>query len=171
MQKNYILSNDTIIRKTTIADIPQLREIFVIARQFMANTGNPSQWVDGFPSDEQLTQDIENGDSYVVEKDEKVVATFVLRGGIDPTYNIIYEGKWLNDKPYGVIHRIAAVERGKGVASFCIKWCLERMPNIRIDTHKDNIPMQKTILKNGFQYCGIIFTNNGTERLAYQSIV
>ena len=47
MQKYFILSNDAIIRQTTIADIPQLRKIFAIARQYMANTGNPSQWVDG----------------------------------------------------------------------------------------------------------------------------
>lgn len=79
MQKEYILSNDAIIRKTTIDDIPKLREIFAIARQFMANTGNPSQWVDGYPSDEQLTQDIESGDSYVVEKNERgIIACFML---------------------------------------------------------------------------------------------
>ena len=47
-QKDFILSNDTIIRKTTFADISQLREIFAIARQFMIETGNPNQWVDGY---------------------------------------------------------------------------------------------------------------------------
>lgn len=168
MQKNYILSNDTIIRKTTIADIPQLREIFDIARQFMANTGNPSQWVDGYPSDEQLTQDIENGDSYVVEKDEKVVATFVLRGGIDPTYNIIYEGKWLNDKPYATIHRIASTGEIKGIMHIAMQFTLQQYDNIRIDTHHDNMVMQHLIEKEGFKYCGIIHCWSGDERVAFQ---
>lgn len=168
MQKNYILSNDTIIRKTTIADIPQLREIFAIARQFMANTGNPSQWVDGYPSDEQLTQDIENGDSYVVEKDEKVVATFVLRGGIDPTYNIIYEGKWLNDKPYATIHRIASTGEIKGFMHIAMQFALQQYDNIRIDTHHDNMVMQHLIEKEGFKYCGIIHCWSGDERVAFQ---
>lgn len=168
MQKNYILSNDTIIRKTTIADIPQLREIFDIARQFMANTGNPSQWVDGYPSDEQLTQDIENGDSYVVEKDEKVVATFVLRGGIDPTYNIIYEGKWLNDKPYATIHRIASTGEIKGIMHIAMQFALQQYDNIRIDTHHDNMVMQHLIEKEGFKYCGIIHCWSGDERVAFQ---
>lgn len=168
MQKNYILSNDTIIRKTTIADIPQLREIFDIARQFMANTGNPSQWVDGYPSDEQLTQDIENGDSYVVEKDEKVVATFVLRGGIDPTYNIIYEGKWLNDKPYATIHRIASTGEIKGIMYIAMQFALQQYDNIRIDTHHDNMVMQHLIEKEGFKYCGIIHCWSGDERVAFQ---
>lgn len=168
MQKNYILSNDTIIRKTTVADIPQLREIFAIARQFMANTGNPSQWVDGYPSDEQLTQDIENGDSYVVEKDEKVVATFVLRGGIDPTYNIIYEGKWLNDKPYATIHRIASTGEIKGIMHIAMQFALQQYDNIRIDTHHDNMVMQHLIEKEGFKYCGIIHCWSGDERVAFQ---
>lgn len=69
---------------------------------------------------------------------------------------------------YGVIHRIAVAEHNKGVATYCIQWCLNKFPNIKIDTHKDNIPMQKTILKNGFTYCGIIKKEDGTERLAYQ---
>lgn len=168
MQKNYILSNDTIIRKTTIADIPKLREIFAIARQFMANTGNPSQWVDGYPSDEQLTQDIESGDSYVVEKNEKVVATFVLRGGIDPTYNIIYEGKWLNDKPYATIHRIASTGEIKGIMHKAMLFALQQYDNIRIDTHRDNMVMQHLIEKEGFKYCGIIHCWSGDERVAFQ---
>ena len=168
MQKNYILSNDTIIRKTTIADIPQLREIFDIARQFMANTGNPSQWVDGYPSDEQLTQDIENGDSYVVEKDEKVVATFVLRGGIDPTYNIIYEGKWLNDKPYGTIHRMASDGAISGLLEKTMPFCLSLTDNVRIDTHADNEPMQRAVTRYGFRHCGVIYVADGSPREAFQ---
>ena len=168
MLKEYILSNDTIIRKTTIADIPKLREIFAIARQFMANTGNPNQWVDGYPSDEQLTQDIESGDSYVVEKNEKVVATFVLRGGIDPTYNIIYEGKWLNDKPYATIHRIASTGERKGIMHKAVQFAQQQSDNIRIDTHRDNMVMQHLIEKEGFKYCGIIHCWSGDERVAFQ---
>ncbi len=56
----------------------------------------------------------------------------------------------------------------KGVASFCIQWCKNQWHNIKIDTHKDNLPMQHTILKNGFTYCGIIKKDDGTTRLAYQ---
>ena len=38
----------------------------------------------------------------------------------------------------------------------------------QIDTHKDNIPMQRVLLRNGFVYCGIIHLENGDERIAYQ---
>ena len=93
------------IRKSRISDIPRLHEIFAIARNFMVATGNPHQWVEGYPSEELLKKDIESGDSYVCISDDRIVATFVLRGGIDPTYNEIYDGAWLNDKPYATIHR------------------------------------------------------------------
>ena len=95
---------------------------------------------------------------------------FVFFIGEEPTYNKIYNGKWLNTAAYGVIHRIAVTEHNKGLATFCIKWCLNNFHNIKIDTHDNNIPMQKTILKNGFKYCGIIRKTDGTRRLAYQSL-
>lgn len=73
------------IRPTTPADLPRLHDIFAIARRFMAATGNPHQWVEGYPREEFLLDDIQRGDSFVCCEDEKVVGTFVLRGGEDPT--------------------------------------------------------------------------------------
>mgnify|MGYP003296922186 CR=1 FL=1 len=40
--------------------------------------------------------------------------------------------------------------------------------NIRIDTHHDNVVMQRLLKKLGFQYCGIIHLENGDPRLAFQ---
>ncbi len=93
---------------------------------------------------------------------------FFYKFGDDPTYKTVYEGKWLNAEPYGVIHRIAVKSHRRGVASFCFSWCVSKGKNIKIDTHRDNIPMQKSLAKNGFSYCGIIHLENGDERLAYQ---
>ena len=156
------------IRKSTSIDIPRLQEIFAYARRFMAETGNPHQWAPDYPSDEQLTRDIESGDSYVMIHEDKIVATFVLKGGIDPTYNVIREGKWLNDDPYATIHRIASCGRVKGVLHEALKFALINYNTIRIDTHRDNEVMRNAILKEGFKYCGIIHCWNGSERLAYQ---
>lgn len=77
------------------------------------------------------------------------MATFVLRGGIDPTYNIIYEGKWLNDKPYATIHRIASTGEIKGIMHIAMQFALQQYDNIRIDTHHDNMVMQHLIEKKG----------------------
>ena len=40
--------------------------------------------------------------------------------------------------------------------------------NLKIDTHRDNVVMQNMLKKNGFQSCGIIHVQDGSERLAYQ---
>ena len=68
------------IRKAVKADTPRLKEVFAAARQFMVETGNPTQWTDGYPSDELLQADIDSGDCYTIANDgEHIVATFVLR--------------------------------------------------------------------------------------------
>ena len=156
------------IRKATLEDIPRMQEIFAISRKFMAETGNPSQWADTYPSVELLKDDIDSGDSYLCLKEGKMVATFVLRGGNDPTYDKIYEGAWKNENPYATIHRIASSGEVKGIFKTVIEYALQYYNTIRIDTHRDNKVMQNAIAKAGFEYCGIIHCWNGDERLAYQ---
>lgn len=156
------------IRQSTLADIPHLLDIFAIARKFMVETGNPNQWADNYPSVEQLTDDINSGDSFVCIEGDCIVATFLLRGGDDPTYDTIYDGEWLNNKPYATIHRIASNGEVRGIFGKAIEFALQHYDTIRIDTHRDNQVMQKAILRAGFKYCGIIHCWNGDERLAYQ---
>lgn len=156
------------IRVSTEQDIPRMMEIFAIARRFMAETGNPNQWADKYPSKEKLIDDINNGDSFVCIEDERIVATFLLRGGKDPTYDTIYNGQWKNDNPYATIHRIASSGEVKGIFNVVMKYALQLYDTIRIDTHRDNKVMQHTIQKADFKYCGIIHCWNGDERLAYQ---
>ena len=156
------------IRKAVVADLTRMQEIFAIARTFMAETGNPHQWAADYPSLALLQKDMQSADSYVCECEGKIVGTFVLRGGEDPTYAKIYGGQWLSDQPYATIHRIASSREVKGIFCAALRFALQRFSSIRIDTHADNQVMQQAILKAGFRYCGIIHCWNGTERLAYQ---
>ena len=156
------------IRKSKPEDLPRLMEIFAHARSFMVSTGNPDQWAEDYPGRELLLKDIGSSDSYVVMVGSAVVATFVLRAGDDPTYRVIYDGEWPDDGPYATIHRIASDGSRKGILHLVMKFALERFPSIRIDTHRDNLPMQKVITGSGFRYCGVITVEDGTERLAYQ---
>lgn len=156
------------IRLSTIADIPRLQEVFAAARDFMQRTGNPHQWAPTYPSNEQLTTDIEHHESYVCIHNGSIVATFVLRGGNDPTYDVIYEGEWPHNRPYATIHRIASTGEAHGIFGLAMRFALDRHDSIRIDTHRDNVVMQHIILRAGFRYCGIIHCWNGDERLAYQ---
>lgn len=49
----------------------------------------------------------------------KIAAVFFFNIGNDPAYDVIYDGEWLNDKGYGVVHRIAAAGIVKGAGSYC----------------------------------------------------
>lgn len=145
--------------------------IFEQAKQFMRLNGNLHQWTGGYPSEEVLEADISSNSSFVCVDDQKeVVGTFCFRYGFspEPTYNVIYDGGWLNEKPYGVIHRIASSGKVGGVFSACLEWCSRYVDNIRIDTHRDNRVMQELLLRHGFRRCGIIYLANGDERIAFQ---
>jgi len=156
------------IRKAVTDDIPRMLEIFSTARKFMAAMGNPNQWAENYPGEKRLLDDIESGDSHVCLTGDRMVATFLLRGGKDPTYNTIYEGQWPDDAPYATIHRIASNGEVKGVFHRVIEFALKHYDTLRIDTHRDNKVMQNAVLKESFRYCGVIHCWNGEERLAYQ---
>lgn len=49
------------IRKSTTEDLQEIMEIYGIARTFMKNTGNPTQWRNGYPSESLVRSDIESG--------------------------------------------------------------------------------------------------------------
>ncbi|MFA6661662.1 MAG: GNAT family N-acetyltransferase [Bacilli bacterium] len=158
------------IRKATTEDLPIIMEIFKNAKLFMKKNGNSFQWDRGYPSIDIIKKDINESNSYVCLDNKTIVATFCYKFGDDTTYHIIEEGKWLNDEPYGVIHRIASKDTAKGVGTYCISYCLARCNNIRIDTHTDNIPMRNLLLKLKFFQCGIIYTLKGDKRIAYQRV-
>ena len=106
---------------------------------------------------------------YVVENDGRIDGVFALIFGEDPTYRMI-EGNWLDDSPYGTIHRVASAEGAHGIFAAALAFALEKSKHLRIDTHRDNLPMQHLILKHGFQYCGVIYVADGSPRFAYERV-
>ena len=158
-----------IIRKATEADVLAAAEIYEDARRFMRESGNPDQWSGEYPNEIDVREGIAKGTSYVCEDEDEVVATFHYESEADdPTYHSIYEGQWLSDLPYSVIHRIAVKHHGRGIIDFCFSECFKLFPNIRIDTHEANIPMQRALIRNGFRRCGIICLESGDKRIAFQ---
>ena len=157
------------IRQALPEELPKILELYRDARAYMAAQGNPTQWKDGYPSSALVERDIGAGCCMVCEADGALAGVFSCLPGPDPTYAVIEDGAWPNDRPYGVIHRICVRIHQKGVASFCFSYALEKYKNLRIDTHRDNIPMQKALRKNGFTRCGIIHLENGEERIAFSS--
>lgn len=161
----------THIRSTTSEDLPAVMNVYDAARKFMQANGNETQWMDGYPSEALIAEEIQAGHSFVCENEEgDIVGTFCFIIGEDATYKNIYEGNWLNSKPYATLHRIASSGTEKRISQAVLDWCFLQYPNIRVDTHRDNTIMQRILKDYGFEYCGIIYVSNGSERLAYQKI-
>ncbi len=161
------------IRKACKNDIPKIMEIYEIAKQYMRKNGNMNQWINGYPQKEAIESDIEKGSCFICyekekeKNEEELLAVFYFAIEEEATYNKIYEGEWLHDTEYGVIHRLGVAKQKRGIASFCMDWCKTKIKHIRVDTHRENIPMQKLLKKLGYKYCGIIYIADGSERLAY----
>ena len=160
-----------IIKPCTVDQIDDAMRIFDDARAYMRANGNQNQWNNGYPSREVILQDINANRFFGVYDENKLVCVFMMMVGIDPNYNVIYDGSWLNDEPYAVIHRIATTVHGKGLAEMCYDFALAHCNNLRIDTSSENYPMQKSLLKNGFKLCGVIHLANGDPRLAYHKTI
>ena len=161
------------IRKSTPDDLDRMQEIYVHARSFMKEHGNPNQWgPNSWPPEALLRQDIRDGHSYVcVDDGGRVIGTFAFFYGkdIEPTFLRISDGAWLDDSPYGVVHRIASDGSQKGIGAFCLNWAYEQCGHIRIDTHGDNIVMQNLVRKLGYTHCGTIYVKQDPyPRLAYE---
>ena len=156
------------IRRATEADLPRLAEIYDIARAFMRAQGNDQQWVNGYPGEEQLRADIAGGWLYAMQADDgaRVYGVFALVDGDDPTYAFI-EGSWRSDAPYAAIHRVASDGSERGVLRRAVAFAREQHDHLRVDTHALNRSMQRAILREGFEYRGVIYLENGDPRLAY----
>lgn len=158
-----------LIRAAHKEDLSAIMAVLAAAKEIMRSSGNAGQWVNGYPSEDVILNDIEKGYGFVVE-DTRIVGYFAFISSPEPTYSYIEGGSWLDDRPYHVVHRIGSYPEVHGVFKAIMDWCFEKDPVIRIDTHKDNRIMQHCILQYGFTYCGIIYLQSGDQRLAYQKI-
>lgn len=169
------------IRKTTPRDLDAVMGIIAEAVESLRSRG-VDQWQDGYPNAAAIQADMEAGISYVAcldsEGKEQILGTAAISFAPEPTYREIYDGAWRAEKPYAVIHRIATAEahKGCGVATalleFARKSCRERGVSwIRIDTHRDNLVMQKFLEKEGFRRCGSITLDSGAHRFGFDAEV
>lgn len=157
-------------------DLPNIMSIIGDAQEYLGSLGI-DQWQDGYPTEARILEDISHKESYLVIEDDEVIGTSVLTFRPEVTYAQI-EGEWRTGAvKYGVIHRLAlrATQRGKGRASAIMQHFhnlakLNDCVSMRIDTHRDNLGMQKLIESLGYVYCGVIILESGAERLAYELV-
>ena len=167
-RNSAILSYGRTIRKATANDVSLIMDFIRQGRAKMIAAGNVNQWSDKHPSRQTIEKDIAQGASYLLCENDTPIATFALLAGPEPTYSYIEGGHWLDDSPYYVIHRVASMDGVHGIMADIIAYCSSVAHALRIDTHADNYPMQAVLKRLGFNYCGIIYLEDGSQRQAYQ---
>ncbi len=164
-------------RKSVETDINDIMNIIKQAQAYFKEQGI-NQWQDNYPNVETIRNDIISKNSYVLIKDNNIVATVAVSFDKEKTYDSIYDGEWISNNEYAVIHRMAVDNnyKGLGLSSQIIKnieqLCLNKGINsIKVDTHEENLSMQKLLIKNKFQYCGIIYLEDKSKRIAFEKIL
>ncbi len=160
---------DIIIRKAQVDDVDVILGIYEAARIYMRSEGNMTQWVNGYPSRDHILADIGRGVCYIaIDADGEAVMAFAFIIGDDPTYDIIENGRWLDDSAYGTIHRLGSTGKYRGMLARCVDFCSRQISNLRLDTHADNTTMLNAVKLLGFKRCGVIYCQDGTPRIAFQ---
>jgi len=165
------------IKKATPEDFPICCEILEAARKNIKELGI-DQWQKGSPSSLDLKRDIEEGTLFTVQNEGEISGFCYLSFDGEPLYEKIYDGSWLSEGDFCVIHRVAvrSDKRGSGVfkslVEFAEKTAKARgVHSLKIDTHRGNIRMRNALKKNGFLECGVIFLETGEERIGLEKVL
>jgi hypothetical protein len=62
------------------------------------------------------------------------------------------------------------VADGTKLLAEAVRYAEARYNHLRVDTHADNLPMQRAIAGCGFSYAGVIYLANGDPRRAFDRI-
>lgn len=170
-------NSDLLFRKAEESDIARIWEIIGQAKAQM-NRLNSRQWDENYPALENIAQDIKSGNGYVFCNKENVVVTYgVISFDGEPAYQVI-EGKWLNELPYMIVHRLAVADEMKrqGMAKRFMLQAEEvsrekGIYEFRVDTNYDNQYMLRLIDSLGFEYCGEVYYRGDKVRKAFQKSI
>ena len=155
--------NNTWIHRIEKDDMQRIMKITNDAKYLLKQNGS-LQWQQGYPNEDTFINDINNKSLYGIYENNNLMAYGAYILGKDINY-VEIDGKWdipANEKDLA-IHRVAVDCNchGKKYGIKILKYgiiyakklgCL----TVKVDTHKNNIPMQKCINKSGFVYKGIV---------------
>ena len=166
-------------RRATLEDIEQVMVAVEDSRALLRDQGN-GQWQDGYPNRDNFINDINNKRLFVVLEEghpENVIGCCALTYR-EEDYHHLYEGRWLTDLPYMVMHRVALKKeyRNKGYGKKLFEVFLEQAKiegfrSLRIDTHEGNAIMRHLIESYGFQYCGKAILTPNKDRFMYERVL
>lgn len=163
------------LRKAKEEEFEEIWEIIKYAKEQRRLDGS-KQWQDGYPNEDSIKGDYEKGYAHVIEENGLILGYGAIIFDIEPAYESI-EGKWLTNRKYVGVHRVAAslLAKGKRLGEFFFKE-LESVAidanifSIKVDTNFDNAAMLRILDKSGYSYCGEVFFR-GSARKAFEKVL
>jgi GNAT superfamily N-acetyltransferase len=163
------------LRKAGQSELPAIWKIIQYAIEQRRLDGS-KQWQDGYPNENSLQDDLDQGNAYVLADGETILAYAAIIFDKEPAYEAI-EGRWLSDGPYVVVHRVATSKaaKGKGLATRLFQMIEDlamdrKVYSIKVDTNFDNQPMLRIAEKLGYTYCGEVYFR-GSARRAFEKML
>ena len=164
-------------RKAILEDIDDIMVAVEDSRSLLKEQEN-GQWQDGYPNKDDLINDINNGRLFAITDDNNKVIGVCALTYREEEYHHLYEGKWLTDLPYMVMHRVALKKecRGKGYGKKLFELFIEQAKkegfhSLRIDTHEGNSTMRHLIELYGFAFCGRVILTPNKDRMVFERII
>ena len=164
-------------RKANIQDIDEVMVAVEDARRLLKEEGN-GQWQFGYPARSDFINDINNGNLFLVLTSDGEIASCCAITGYEEAYMHLYEGAWLTDYEYIVMHRVAVKEkyRGQGFGKALFEVFISEgkkrgIKSLRIDTHKNNKLLLHLFDLYGFTYCGKAILPPDKDRVMYEKVI
>lgn len=159
-----------LIRLAINEEIQAISELAKIVRTDMWNNGL-EQWTGNYPAYENFYKDYLEKGLYVLLKDDQIIGSVSIFVENEPAY---LEVSWEKERAL-VVHRIIVdpLEQGKGFGKELIEYAIsmakkDGFESVKIDTHPDNLKMQKLLKSMNFSYRGYLSSIN---RLAFEKVV
>jgi len=159
------------MRQARLEDIKAIMDIIKKTILEM-HSHNNFQWDDSYPQEKDFISDINEGDLYVSERDERLVA-FICVNKIEPNE---YSGlNWSSNQEGMVIHRMSVDPDhrrsgvGRELLSFAEDLALKnKITYLKTDTNSVNEKMNGLFIKCGYELIGeMSFLGKDTPFYAY----
>ena len=158
------------IREAKLEDLQILPKLAKTVREDMVLQGL-NQWVDGYPGYSNFYNDYHSKGLFVFVENNEIVGSISILPENDIAYK---EVTWEKHKSL-VVHRIMVnpLLQGKGIGKELLNYSINKgrftgYESIKIDTHPDNVKMQKMLKLMGFAYRGYLSSIN---RLAFEFVL
>ena len=171
-------------RRAVPEDMDALLDILGQAKAYLRESG-VNQWQEGYPNREAILDDIAAGRGWTFEcVDDGEIAGYEC---VAMTPEVCYrsiDGAWLTEgENYAVIHRAMAAAKYRGTMLATEMFSLAEdlaagmgKLSVRVDTHRDNMAMNRLCEKLGYTFCGVVDLSSvdpahDSKRNGYEKII